>query len=201
VHLLTRKLVVASIGFILGVLFREGWAALLKHQSDRRIEQQKSQHSKELLAAQNVFSVGVTSPMATVAFDKHVEFCEEYVKEMSEALHALIQNGKPEEMLDTRRLSIIREKWALWLTHEIENTLDEVERRIRLVGGPAQVLEPDGTPASNAGALASIIKRSDRVFKRGGPTHGRAHRPQKRTGEVFTDKTTSSCLTLISAVV
>jgi hypothetical protein len=158
VHPLTWKPVVASIGFIVGLLFREVWAALVKHQSDRLIEQQKSQHSKELLAAQNVFSVGVTSHMATVAFNKHIEFCEEYVKEMSEALHALIQNGKPEETLDTRRLSPIREKWALWLTHEIENKLDEVERRIRLVGGSAQVLEPDGTPASNAGTIAGIIR-------------------------------------------
>jgi hypothetical protein len=139
-------------------LFGKGLPAFLKYLSDRSIERQKAQQSRELLAAQNVFSVGVTSRMATVAFDKHIEFCEEYVKEMSEALHALIQNGKPEEMLDTRRLSIIREKWALWLTHEIENKLDEVERRIRLVGGPAQVFKADGTPASNAGALAGIIK-------------------------------------------
>ncbi|HUU12828.1 MAG TPA: hypothetical protein VM182_03850, partial [Terriglobia bacterium] len=46
-----------------------------------------------LLEAQNSFSIGTTSHMANVAFDKHVLFCEEYVTEMFKALTTLFREG------------------------------------------------------------------------------------------------------------
>jgi len=130
---------------------------LSKFLSDRSIERQKAQQSRDLLETQNAFSVGATSHMATVAFDKHIGFCEEYVNEMSEALHALIQDGRAEEPLDARRFSRIRQKWALWLTHEMENELDQFERKITLMGGEAQVFEADGAPASNESSIKTLI--------------------------------------------
>ena len=42
-----------------------------------------------LLEAQNAFSIGATSHMAIVAFDKHVTFCEEYLGEMYQTLSTL----------------------------------------------------------------------------------------------------------------
>ncbi len=87
--------------------------------------------------------------MATVAFDKHMGFCEEYVDEMYKALHSLIQDGGTGEPLDTGRFSRIRQKWARWLTEEIENELDKFEFAIaQIIGGPAQDVDADG-PVSN----------------------------------------------------
>lgn len=72
--------------------------------------------------------MGANSHMATVAFNNYIGFCEDYVKELHKALHA-IEGGRTEEPLDPRRFSRIREKWALWLTHEMENELDQFERK------------------------------------------------------------------------
>jgi len=130
---------------------------LSKFLSDRSIERQKSQQSRELLETQNAFSVGATSHMATVAFDKHIGFCEEYVKEMSEALNALVNDGRTEEPLDARRFSRVRQKWALWLTHEMENELDQFEHKITMIGGVAQVFEATGAPASNESSVKKVI--------------------------------------------
>jgi len=121
-------------------------AGLVKYLGDRTIERQKDQ-----------FSVGATSHMATVAFDKHIGFCEEYVEEVYKALHALIEGGRTEELLDLRRFSRIRQKWALWLTREIENKLDEFERKIPLMGGAARVFEDNGAPASNEHSITKNI--------------------------------------------
>jgi hypothetical protein len=123
---------------------------LSKFLGDRSIERQKAQQNREL-------SVGATSHMATVAFDKHIGFCEEYVEEMYKALHTLIQDGRTEEPLDARRFSRIRQKWALWLTHEIENKLDQFELQItQIVGGAAQDVDANG-PVSNERSLTRNI--------------------------------------------
>jgi hypothetical protein len=130
---------------------------LSKFLGDRSIERQKAQQSRELLETQNAFSVGATSHMATVAFDKHIGFCEEYVEEMYKALHTLIQDGKTEEAPDARRFSRIRQKWALWLTHDIENKLDQFELQItQIIGGAAQDVDANG-PVSNERSIARNI--------------------------------------------
>jgi hypothetical protein len=133
-------------------------AGLTKFLSDRSIERNKAQQSKTLLETQNAFSVGATSHMATIAFDKHIGFCEEYVEEMYKALNTLTQDGRTEEPLDTRRFSRIRQKWALWLTHEIENKLDQFELKIaQIIGGSAQDVDADGAPMSNERSITRNI--------------------------------------------
>jgi hypothetical protein len=154
-------------------------ATLLKFISDRKIERQKAQQSRELVEKQNAFLVGAASYMATVAFDKHIGFCEEYVQEMSKALHTLIQDGRTEKPLDARKFSRIRQKWALWLTHEIENALD-------------QVYDANGDPVSNEGSVKTMI-----AYFEGSSTHRRAHRPEKRTGDPSIKETASRRLRLV----
>jgi len=96
--------------------------------------------------------------MATVAFDKHVAFCEEYLEEVYKALNTLIQDGTTEEPLDTSRFSLIRQKWALWLTDEIEDRLDQFERRIaQIIGGAAQDVNADGVAVSNERSISINI--------------------------------------------
>jgi hypothetical protein len=111
----------------------------------------KDQQSREVL-------VGATSHMATVAFDKHIGFCEEYVAEMYKALHTLVEDRGTEELVDARRFSQIRQKWALWLTHEIESKLDQFELKItQIIGGTAQDVDANGAPVSNERSIAGNI--------------------------------------------
>ena len=101
--------------------------------------------------------------MATVAFDKHIGFCEEYAEEMYKALDALNQDGRPEEPLDTRRFSRIRQKWTLWLTRDIENKLDQFELTIKqIIDGPARNVDADGAYMSNKRSITRNV-----VFLRG----------------------------------
>ncbi|MFI5089769.1 MAG: hypothetical protein ACHP7P_06900 [Terriglobales bacterium] len=95
-----------------------------------------------LLEAQNAFSMGATSHMANVAFEKHVGFCEEYVQEMFKALSTLFREGPTEDVLrHATALYKVREKWALWLTANIETELDRFENAIQKIGAHAHLLD------------------------------------------------------------
>jgi hypothetical protein len=79
-------------------------AWLLNSLSNRSIERQKAQQSRELLEMQNAFAVGATSHMATVAFDKHIGFCEEYVEEMYKALYAFDTGWKRGRTAESKKV-------------------------------------------------------------------------------------------------
>jgi len=54
---------------------------------------------------------------------------------------------------------VSRQKWALWLTQEMETELDRFEReKLPLMGGPAQSVENDG-PASNQSSIGMVITK------------------------------------------
>lgn len=106
----------------------------------------------------SVFSIGISSHMADVFFDKHIEFCEAYLKAASAALYALTEEGEDDPLLDTRVFSGIRREWALWLTPEIEIKLDRYERDLPRLGGEAQVYEAQGPPStSNENSINRLI--------------------------------------------
>lgn len=80
--------------------------------------------------AQNRFSLGASSHMANVAFDKHVLFSEEYVAEIHEALRTLFREGPtPEVLKHTSALYALQQKYAVWLTQKIEQDLESIRIR------------------------------------------------------------------------
>ena len=97
-----------------------------------------------LQASQNSFTLGATSHMAIVAFDKHVSFSEEYVQEVFSALQTLFREGPSDQALPhAHRLYQIRQKWALWITPAIEADLERFEGAIRTIGADAHVVDVD----------------------------------------------------------
>ncbi len=134
-----------------------GSGAAIKILGDRLLLKQKAKLDKEILELQNAFSMGINSHMATVIFDKHMAFCEEYVEAASKALYALIQEGVKVSLLDAREFLKIRQKWSLWLTREIEDKLDRFEENIAKIGGEAQVLDANGDPPSNEKSIKTVI--------------------------------------------
>jgi hypothetical protein len=92
--------------------------------------------------AKNRFTIGATSHMASVAFDKHVAFCEEYTKAVNGALVTLFRRGPHRVVLDdANALSDIRIKWTLWLTPEVDERLVKFEGALRKIGAQAGLLE------------------------------------------------------------
>jgi hypothetical protein len=114
-----------------------------------------------LQEAQHRFSIGATSHMAIVAFDKHVSFCEEYTAEMLKTMTTLMQKGPTKEALGHALcLSEIRSRQTLWLTSDVETELGRFEQALRKIGADAMLLHE--YPNDQARTLA--VKRMYSTF-------------------------------------
>lgn len=101
-------------------------------------------HDRTLLLteASNRFSLGVSSHMANIAFDKHILFCEAYVAEMQKTLLTLMREGpRGSALTQAHELYNIQEKYRLWLTPEIEEELEIFEKALREIGAGAGFVE------------------------------------------------------------
>jgi len=124
-----------------------------------------AKHQKELIRQhdQQAFDLGATTHMADVVFDKHVLFCEEYMKEMQNAMETLFRKGpSPEGLTLASSLLKIRIKHATWLTNEIDNKLQRIEQAIRGIGAAAEFYNND---PKNAVASGEVEKKYD-TFKK-----------------------------------
>lgn len=82
-----------------GIIGLPGVAALLT--AIYQIVRDRAAHERalELQGKQQLFDLGVTSHMAAVAFDKHVQFSEQYISRMQEGLTTLFALGPRKESL------------------------------------------------------------------------------------------------------
>lgn len=104
-------------------------------------------HDRTLKAkdSENTFSIGATSHMANVAFDKHVQFCEEYFAKMVEITEGMLRSGpNVQAVSDASALLAVRIKWAVWLTSDTEQALEPFEKAVREVGADAYLLKEGG---------------------------------------------------------
>lgn len=96
------------------------------------------ERSELLMRYQNSFAMGATSHMANVAFDKHVQFSEEYIKESYAALQTIFREGPTQEAVSHAfSLVGVRERYAVWLTAKIEKDLQPFELALRQMGASA----------------------------------------------------------------
>ena len=100
------------------------------------------EREKELQRKQQFFNLGVMSHMASVAFDKHVEFCEKYIGQMSEDLDKLFAEGPtPEALSVADKLRKIRSEFRTWLTKDIVDKILPYEKALREIGASARLEE------------------------------------------------------------
>lgn len=142
---------------------------LSKHLGDRWLESLRARYSEDLAELahgravllsdrQNIFLIGATSHMATIAFDKHIGFCEEYLEATTQALTSLRPTGSPQqEPLDVSRFLGVRQKWALWLTDGIEARLDTFESTIEAIAGGVPLVDDTGSAMSNERSVKTLI--------------------------------------------
>lgn len=119
---------------------------------------------RSLQGATQRFSLGITSHMATVAFDKYVAFCEEYVEAVSSSVPTFVEEGARQTPLNAVEFLRIRRKWALWLTDDVETKLDKFERLIPRVGSEAPFIEADGAYGSAVENAKFIIAELRKVL-------------------------------------
>ena len=98
-------------------------------------------HHEDALALQRDqqhFHLGVTSHMANIAFDKHVEFCERYIKALQVGLSEMWALGpSPQCIKLSSELADIRLSYRAWIVFNLDHEILEFESALRKVGGIA----------------------------------------------------------------
>ena len=148
-EILRSIVVLPGVGALFVVLYQ-----ILRDQAahERAVELQEKQH---------LFNLGVTSHMATVAFDKHVQFSEQYISRMQRGLTELFQTGPPGEALKfCSDLIDIRLSYRAWITGDIADKVMPFENALHQIGVGKIVLK--GLPPGNERTQA--VKEMFRVF-------------------------------------
>lgn len=102
----------------------------------------KHEQKVELQNKNQDFVIGIASHMAQVAYDKHVDFCEEYIDRLQKGLLELYQHGTSKRALVFgRELVNIRQKHSAWLTKNIERDLKPFEEALIEIGAKEHYLE------------------------------------------------------------
>lgn len=97
----------------------------------------EARYQKDLEAQQkqHLFNIGAMSHMANVAFDKHVEFCEQYMQEVHRTVSTLFKEGPTDETLrHAATLVDIKQEFAAWVTNDINEKLFPFEQALRDLG-------------------------------------------------------------------
>lgn len=110
----------------------------------------QAQHEKVLATQrdQQHFVLGVTSHMANVAFDRHVEFCEKYIQRMQKGLTELFHKGPTKECLPfCIELADIRLSYRTWLTSDLQSQIMPFEEALTKIAG--RNIELEGLPVGD----------------------------------------------------
>lgn len=117
-----------AIGGLLGVLIT--------------IVKDNAAHERNLIVQQKNqdYMLGVTSHMANVTFDKHVEFCEAYMNKTTEGFMKLMSQGPtPDAAGIALGLKLLRLKYVTWIAHDVYKKLEIFEQALFDIG----MLSPD----------------------------------------------------------
>ena len=121
-----------------------------------QLARDEAAHTKrlDLQNRQNIFTLGATSHMANLVFDKHVEFSERYLAEVHELVVTLTREGPTKEALDhAGKLYDLRIEYTAWITDVIEEKLIPFETAVRRIG-------------ANSGFIDALSKSGDRETPR-----------------------------------
>lgn len=128
--MVSGMIAVPGVAALMGALFQVGRDAAA-------FEKQRT-----LQTDQQVFAIGASSHMSTVAFDKQVEFCESYMSEVDETIGILFREGPTEEATNCAgRLFSLRRKYAAWIPRSVALELDPFEEAIMKIGAKTHLVE------------------------------------------------------------
>ena len=103
--------------------------------------------------------------MANVAFNKHISFCEKYMKELQETFYNLFAKGDTEEAVKyANNLFRIREEYTLWLNDEINEKLEAYEKLIRKLGANAHFIKVTRDSSSHVEQRSLFIDNNFELF-------------------------------------
>jgi len=91
---------------------------------------------------QQAFNLGAASHMAGKAFDKHAEFCENYMAEVHLTVATLFREGPTQLALEhASNLRQLKNRYSAWLTKNILDGLVPFEAALRKIGASSYLVE------------------------------------------------------------
>lgn len=89
------------------------------------------EHDRLQQEREHAFTVAATSHMSKVVFDKHVEFCEAYLKALQDLLGNLFARGPTEKAREhLQPLYDVRRNYRLWISLPMAMKLDQFESKV-----------------------------------------------------------------------
>jgi len=153
--------------FIRGIAVSPAIVALLTLVVQTYRDHNRKRHDFSIQDRANVFSLGATSHMANVAFDKHVEFCEEYMSELTRSVETLYRHGPTSEVLEhSANFSRLREQYSAWITKDLSENLLAFEAAIRQLGAEHGFIENTNGIARYERQRSEALSKSYEYFKR-----------------------------------
>jgi hypothetical protein len=130
-----------------GVAYTPAIAALLAAVFQLLRDHAAYEKQSELLRKQHFFNLGITSHMAEVAFDKHVEFCEQYIAEVHKTILTLFQEGPTDKGTEHgNNLVEIRIRYDTWITEDITKSLNLFEEAVFRIGSKTRLANKTSKP-------------------------------------------------------
>lgn len=161
--------------FFKGIASLPGVGALIA--AIYQILRDEAAHEKELrLQRQSqIFSLGATSHMANVAFDKHVQFCEKYLLEVHDVVILLFKEGPTLEVVrHIERFGQLQREYSAWIPRDMAlqlapfvDTLHELAAKKYLVNALK-----DSDDASRAKMAQDMFEAFRRALRLGEPGNG-----------------------------
>jgi len=144
------------------VISLPGVAALIAALIQIVRDQAEYQRRLWLQENQQIFSLGVTSHMAEVAFDRHVQFSEQYIKKMQEGLEQLLKTGgsHKDALQFCCDLADVRLSFRAWLTEDLQAKVIPFENALREMGASGIALQ--GLPVGEQ--RNRVLAEMDRIF-------------------------------------
>lgn len=94
-------------------------------------DQAEFEKMRFLQQQEQIFNLGATSHMANIAFDKHVEFCEKYIKEVDLTVSELFSKGLTKDVnTHLSNLIEIKNEYSVWISHDIGSQLVPFEKAL-----------------------------------------------------------------------
>ena len=129
------------------------------------LDETQYQKTLSLQHDQQIYELGATTHMADVVFDRHVNFCEEYMKATQNSIETLFREGPSPTSLElARNLLQIRINHATWLTKDIESNLEPFEQALRTIGADSNFYRTDPSEANSQGAVNEMYKTFKNVL-------------------------------------
>lgn len=121
--------------FISGMIVLPGVGALIGALFQIARDSAVFEKQKHLQTDQQVFSLGASSHMSTVAFDRHVAFCEAYLSEVHETIGVLFREGPTEKAMEcAHKLFALKREYAAWVPKSVALKLEPFENAINEIG-------------------------------------------------------------------